>query len=151
MRTIIGSFIIILGAAAFTSAAYCESTKVEYLVDRFYKATDVQKKVFGKKYTDERLLFSGTVKNVKEEDTFDIANDVKRRYYKITTEPQQTPEGNSFAGVLIYKDIDKITNISRGQQITREGELLRVVDEGLYLSVWIYEETLTQEEKELFK
>lgn len=151
MKNMICVTAAILSLAGACGDSYCEPMEAEELTDRYYNATDVQRKIFGQKYRAQPVVVSAKVKDVKEEDTFDVVNDVKRRYYKVTTEPQNTPAGNSFSAVIIYKDIDSVTNIDRGRWMTKEGKLLKVVDDRLFLSVWLYEGELSQKERELFK
>lgn len=142
---------VLLISALVCHNSYCESIKAEKLVDQFYKETDLEKAHFAQTYKDDKIIVSAEVRDVKEEDTFDVVNDIKRRYYKVVTKTQKTAGDNDYAVILIYKNADKVRDIAKGQWVTKEGKLLRVVDEGLLLSVWLYEENLTKEERELFK
>jgi len=128
-----------------------DPVKVETIVEDYYKATDLQREGIFARYKTDTIIASGIVEDVKEDATFDVVNDVRRRYYKVITETLKDPQENHYRIVLVYKDLANVKNMAKGQKIAMEGRLLRLVDEGLFLSVWLSEEKLSAEEMALFK
>jgi len=93
----------------------------------------------------------GTVKNVEEWKTFDEKTDTGEHYYKITTEPKKTADGIPYEILVFYKDKAKVRDINKGEEIKVEGRFLKILNQRLILSVWIYGEELTAADKEKFK
>lgn len=150
------SLVKIFAGAAFllfaaVNLSLAQDIGITELVDKYSKDTDIQRAAITGEYLGKNITVSGTVADVRNEDTFDIVNDVKRYYYKVITEPENTPAGNSYRAILIYKDKAKVENINKGQKITFGGNIIKVLDERLYLSVWLSADDLTPAEKELFK
>lgn len=137
----------------FAAAPYasCQDIKASRIVDEYVKETDLQKGALVKGYIGKTISVSGTVADVGEEDTFDVVNDIKRKYYKVVTEVEKTPCHNPYRAILIYKDKSRTENINKGQKIALNGNIIRIMDEKLYLSVWISKDELTAEERSLFK
>lgn len=131
--------------------SFCQDISIENLVDKYNSDTDIQKKAVVSEYLGKNITVSGVVSDASDENTFDVVNDITRHYYKITTDVANTPAGNPYRAILIYKDINKVKDIDKGQKVSFAGNIIRVVDERLYLSVWLSADVLTAEEKELFK
>ena len=51
----------------------------------------------------------------------------------------------------MYKDKEKLKDISKGETISKDGTIINIVDERLQISVWLYEDELTAKDRELFK
>ena len=136
---------------AIIRPSFCQDVGITQLVDKYKNDTDIQRSAVEKEYLGRTITVSGMVSDVRKENTFDVVNDVKRHYYKVITNVENTPAGNPYRAVLIYKDISKVKNIDKGQKISFSGNIIRVVNERLYLSVWLSADQLTAQEKELFK
>jgi len=134
-----------------TGVSFCEDAGVSRLVDEYNKDTDIQKSVIDKEYAGKKIMVEGTVDDVGQEKTFDVVNDAERVYYKVTTNIKNSAGGNAYRAILIYKDINKVRNINKNQRIAFSGDLIKVVDELLYLSIWLSADPLTEHEKELFR
>lgn len=145
---------IILIAAMILSAAsysYCAQISIGELVDQYQHATDLQKKDLEKNFIGKQITASGTVDNVAEYNFFDINTDTGEKYYRVITRQQETAGKTPYQVIFMYKDKSKITDVSRGETMEKEGTLINLVDERLQISVWIYEDGLTQKDKELFQ
>lgn len=146
---------VIFAALAFTAAvpffAYSQELEMAQVVEQFRQATDVQRDELCDFYKDKQILGSGTVENVREYNTFDEANDIERNYYEVITNLQKTPQGSPYKVIFLYKSRDKIKDISRGQIMERRAGILRVIDDRLWTSVWLYEGEFSPEEKAQFK
>jgi len=146
---------VIFTALFFTgilfSCAYCEELQIAQLVDQFKQGTDVQRDELQDFYKDKEIVGFGTVENAREYNTFDEANDIERTYHEVITNVQKTARGNPYKVIFIYKNSDKIKNIDRGQAIEKRAKILRVIDDRLWISVWLYEEEFTPEEKLQFR
>ena len=117
------------------------------LVGEYKHATNLQRKQLDKHYKYAPASVEGTVKNVEDWNCFDERTDKKALYYRVVTTPQTTPEGAQYQVYVIYKDMNKAKKINEGQKINMEGALLRVVDEKIQFSVWVYADELTPEDK----
>ncbi|MDD3905857.1 MAG: hypothetical protein PHS46_04910 [Candidatus Omnitrophica bacterium] len=144
---IIGFFVLIASA----SLSFCQETAIDSLVDKYNKDTDIQRAAVVREYLGKKIAVAGVVDNVSDENTFDVVNDIGERYYKVVTQVANTPQGNPYRAVLIYKNIDSVKSLNKGQDISFKGNIIKVVDERLYISVWLSAEELTAHEKELFK
>ncbi len=147
-KTVIVVLFVLLAAVP---QLFCKEVSVSTLVDRYRSETDIQKSDILKDYSSDKIDISGVVSDVSSEDTFDVVNDVKRDYYKVVTEIENTDKGNPYRAILIYKNEDNVKNINKGDKITFSGSIIKVVDEKLYLSVWLTADDLTEKEKSLFK
>ena len=147
--------IIVMAAIFFSSfvagLSFCQDIGISRLVDEYNADTDIQKEAIVKKYLGSKITVDGIVKDAKDEKTFDVVNDIERNYYKVITNVNNTTAGNSYRAVLIYKDKSRVKDLKKGQNISLSGNIIRIVDERFYLSVWISAEPLTNQERELFK
>jgi hypothetical protein len=135
----------------FTGASFCQDADISLLVDQYDSGTDLQKAAIEREFIGRNISVTGIVSDVKDEDTFDVVNDVKRFYYGVITEVANTAAGNPYRAVLIYKDKNRVEDINKGQEISFTGNMIKVADDRLYLSVWLSADELTEHERELFK
>lgn len=142
------SLAVILG---LNIPAYPAAADIEGLVDSFYKATDLQRTQILKDNMDRDISAKGTVSNAGEYDFFDTVNDIGNTYYQVATLPQKTKNNVNYQLVFLFKDKDKVKDIDKGQKIQKEGKVIRVLDERLQISVWIFCGELTDSDKALFK
>ena len=147
IRIIVGALLFL--AALFTSS-YSWAIAVSDLVDEFVAATDVQRDSMIIKYTDEKASATGVVENVKDFNTFNEKIDKGALYYQVVLAGQKTALGNAYQVSFFYKTADEVKNIAKTQQMTEKGAILKIVDERLWISVWLYVGTLGPEEKTMF-
>lgn len=150
MKKIAGIFMILF-ILSIVSAGHCEKIDIGELVDQYKHATDLQRQDLEKKFIDTRISAAGTVENVGEYDFFDISNDTGGKYYKVLTLQQETANKVPYQVIFLYKDAESVRNISKGETIEKEGNLVKIIDERLQIAVWIYDGELTSREKDLFK
>jgi hypothetical protein len=131
--------------------AHCANITVEELVDQYQHATDLQKRELEKKYIGGMISASGVIENVGEYNFFDINTDTGQQYYRVITRQQDTAAKTTYQIVFMYGNAQKLKDLSRGEQISREGVIINIVDERLQISVWIYEDELTAKDRLLFK
>ncbi|MFA6321105.1 MAG: hypothetical protein WCY36_04530 [Candidatus Omnitrophota bacterium] len=143
--------VLLFFSFVMVSASFCEDADIAKLVDKYKSDTDIQRAEVIKEYMGRKIAVSGTVSDVRSENTFDIVNDVERDYYKVITDVENTPAGNPYRAVLIYKNMETAGKINKGQKIDFSGNIIKVTDDRLYLSVWLSADELTEHEKELFK
>lgn len=148
MKKIILTAAIILLAA---SSSYCAEIGIGELVDQYQHATDLQKRDLEKNFIGKKITGSGIVENVGEYNFFDINNDTGEKYYRVIMRQQETIGGTPYQVIFMYKDKEKVKDLSRGEEMDKEGTLINLVDERLQISVWIYEDDLTSKDRELFK
>lgn len=151
MRRIAQVFLGLFFAAAVFSFVYAEELQMDVIVDRFKEATDVQRRQLREDYAGRRILGVGTVDNVRDYNTFDEVNDIERHYYEVINVIRKTPKGTPYKLIFLYKDLDKVKGLDKGQMIERSGNILRIIDDRLWVSVWLYEEEWTPEEKAQFR
>lgn len=149
-------FSFVMVSSSFCKEASKDSGRVEeisivQLVDNYKRGTDLQKAGIVDKYLGKKIVLTGKVSDVSDENTFDVVNDDESRYYKVVTDVKNTAAGNPYKAVLIYKNIKKAEKVNKGQEITFSGNIIKVKDERLYLSVWLSADELTEHERELFK
>ncbi|MDD2927286.1 MAG: hypothetical protein PHE30_00345 [Candidatus Omnitrophica bacterium] len=142
------SLAVLLGACG---PSYSAAMDIEGLVNNFYKATDLQKVQVLKDSLGKEISCGGTVSNAGEYDFFDTANDLGNTYYQVSIIPQKTKNNVTYQLVFLFKDKDKVKDIDKGQNIQQSGKIIRLLDERLQISVWIFCGELTQEDKALFK
>ena len=148
MRKMILIAVAILFAA---TSAHCAEVSIGELVDQYQHATDVQKRELEKNFLGKRLTARGTVENASEYNFFDINTDTGEKYYRVITRQQETVGKTPYQVIFIYKDKDKVRDISRGDTMDKEGTLINIVDERLQIAVWIYVDELTAKDRELFQ
>lgn len=151
MRKIFANFFIALLFLGLISYSYCGNIDIGELVDQYKHATDLQRQDLEKNFIGKRITGSGIVENVGEYDFFDVTNDTGGKYYKVLTIQQETVNKVPYQIVFLYKDKERVSDISRGERIEKEGNIMKIIDERLQIAVWIYDGELTSREKELFK
>lgn len=141
---------ILLFLAVIFLPSYCRAIEVSDFVDQFVAATDVQRSELVKKSAGEKVSVKGTIADVKEHDTFDERVDKGARYYKVILDPQKSVINNSYQVSVFYKTEAEVKNFTRGQEFAAEGSILKIIDEKLYISVWLYAGLIGPEEKAMF-
>ncbi|MDP3791779.1 MAG: hypothetical protein Q8R38_07040 [Candidatus Omnitrophota bacterium] len=143
--------IFLITAMVLWMASYSYCADISELVDQYQHATDLQKQELEKSFLGKKISARGTVENVGEYNFFDINTDTGESYYRVITRQQDTFGKTPYQVIFMYKDKDAVRDISRGQMLELEGTLINLVDERLQISVWIYEDALTQKDRELFQ
>ena len=144
------AFFLIFVFGIFGSS-YCKALDAGELVDNFQNATDLQKDQIVKDNLNKEILSRGSVVNVGEYDFFDVTNDIKGIYYQVTTELQKTKNNILYQLIFLFKDRDKVKDIEKGQNIEMSGKIIRIIDERLQISLWLFCGELTENDKALFK
>jgi mevalonate pyrophosphate decarboxylase len=142
------SLAVLLGS---NGPAYSAAADIEGLVDNFYKATDLQRAQVLKDSLGKEISGSGAVSNVGEYDFFDTANDLGDTYYQVSLAPQKTKNNVPYQLILLFKDKNKVKDIARGEKIQKDGQIIRIIDERLQTSVWLFCGELTASDKALLK
>jgi len=151
MTRIIKVVFIIVTGLFISSISYCETITIEELVDQYQHATDLQKRELETRFIGTAVTASGVVENVGEYNFFDINTDTGEKYYKVMTQQQETAGKTPYQVVFLYKNADRLKNVSKGFQMEKEGIIINIVDERLQISVWLYEDELTARDKLLFR
>ncbi|MGB2705561.1 MAG: hypothetical protein WBC74_01705 [Candidatus Omnitrophota bacterium] len=128
---------ILLSFIVFCIPSHCESMSANTLVDRFYEATEVQRDEVRKLYIGENIIAGGIVSNVEDSRFFNTKDRVRENYFTVKTEVQNTGEGNPYQVVFFYKNADDVKNLNKGEGIEKYGRLLKIVDRGLWIYLWI--------------
>jgi len=142
------SLVLIMG---FGRCAYSAGIGIEELVDSFYKATDLQREQILKDNLGKEVSASAKVSNAGEYDFFDTVNDLKGTYYQVVSEPQKTKDNVTYQLNFLFKDKDKAKDIDKGQTIQKDGKIIRILDERLQISVWIFCGELSVADQALMK
>ena len=121
------------------------------LVDQYQHGTDLQKQELAKNFIGKKMTGRGIVDNAGEYNFFDINNDTGEKYYRVVTRQQETIGKTPYQVIFMYKDKEKLKDISRGETMDKEGTIINIVDERLQISVWLYEDELTAKDRALFK
>lgn len=140
--------IFILGSSIFS---YCKSVEIAELVDNFQKGTSLQKDQLAKDNLGKEISAAGMVSDAGEYDYFDTATDLKGTYYQVITEQQKTKNNIPYQVIFLFKDKDTVKDIDKGENIQKEGKIIRITDERLQIAVWIFCGELTEKDKALFK
>jgi len=138
----------ILGLSLFS---YCKPVEIAELVDNFQSGTGLQKDQLVKDNLGKEISASGIVSDAGEYDYFDTANDLKGTYYQVITEQQKTKNNIPYQVIFLFKDKDTVKDIDKGENIQKEGKIIRIMDERLQIAVWIFCGELTEKDKALFK
>jgi len=142
------SLAVLLGS---NGQAYSAAMDIDGLVDNFYKATDLQRTQVLKDSLGKEISGSGAVSNVGEYDFFDTANDLGGTYYQVSLTPQKTKNNVPYQLILLFKDKNRVKDIAKGEKLQKDGQIIRIIDERLQISVWIFCGELTENDKALFK
>ncbi len=131
-------------------STYCSAGDVAELVDQFKKSTDLQQTKLVDQYMFRDMSGKGVVANVEEYDAFDLTSDTRSKYYKVVTAVQNTPQGNPYIVSFFYKTKDEVKDIAKGEPIEKTGAVLKILDERLWVTVWLYTDDVGPQEKLMF-
>jgi len=149
-KLLLGGFVSLVLILGFGKFGYSAGLNIEEVTDNFYKATDLQRDQILKDNLGKEISADAKVTNAGEYDFFDTNSDVKGTYYQITTEPQKTKNNVTYQIIFLFKDKNKAKDIDKGQRVQKEGQIIRILDERLQISVWIFCGELTDKDKALF-
>jgi hypothetical protein len=151
MKKIISCALFLILVFGIYSFSYSEALDIGGLVDSFQKATDLQRDQILKDNLGKEIASGGIVSNAGEYDFFDTVNDFKGTYYQVSLQQQKTKNNTPYQLIFLFKDKDKVRDINKGQNIQKDGKIIRIIDERLQISVWIFCGELTEADKALFK
>ncbi len=143
--------IALLLVTVLSSTGFTQSIGLTELVDKFKQATDLQRGDMVNAYFGKDFEAEGVVYNVEDYNFFNEKKDFLKKYYKITTDTQTTPSQTPYQVNFLFIDPDEAKDIIKGQTLKKSGPLIRLADERLFISVWLFDGALTPEEKELFQ
>jgi len=149
-KILLGGFISLVLILGFGKFGFCAGLNIEELADNFYKATDLQREQMLKDDLGKEISANAKVSNAGEYDFFDTNSDVKGTYYQVTTDLQKTKNNTTYQVIFLFKDKDKAKDINKGQSIQKDGQIVRILDERLQISIWIFCGELTEKDKALF-
>ncbi|MCK9604554.1 MAG: hypothetical protein M0R66_09370 [Candidatus Omnitrophica bacterium] len=145
---VIFSLVLIFGVC---SLAYCQAIDIAKLVDDFQNATDLQKGQILKDNLGKDISAGGMISNAGEYDFFDTANDFKGTYYQVMTEQQKTNKNTPYQLIFLFKDKDEVQDMNKGTKIQKDGQIIRILDERLQISIWLFCGDLSEDDKALLK
>lgn len=137
-------FFLFIFSASFS---YGEVMDIDDLARQYNKATGIQRPQIEDAYKYKALTLKGVVKNVETWSTFDERTDTPGEYYRIVTEPKAITESVSYQVWVFYKDESEASMFNKGQDISTEGTLIKVVTEPGIFYIWVYAGELTEEDK----
>ena len=145
-RAILAVLLISCLACGFS---YCEDIAIENLVSQYSHATDLQRTQLDKHFKYGKVRVSGAVQNVEPWNTFSEAKDLSASYYKVTTARKTAADGTPYEIIIFYKNKESVISLNRGEQIDIECTFIKVLDQRLIFSVWMFAEELTDLDKEM--
>ncbi len=149
MRLGLKTFVI--GTILLSSLSFCAKAEtITDVVDQFKQATSLQRAQIVNDYFGTTVSGEGTINNVEEYNFFNEKKDIVYKYYRVTTNEQKTARGILYQVIFLSKDFGAVKDLDKGQSISRKGKIIRILDERLQISIWLYDGELTAEEKELF-
>lgn len=134
----------------FSTFSFAKTITTEELVDNFQKSTDIQKNQILNDYWGKDIAATGEIANAGAYDLFDTTNDIKGQYYRVETKQQKTKNNVPFQVMFLFKDKDKVKDMDKGQIIQMDGKIVRIIDERLQISLWIFCGELKDKDKALF-
>jgi hypothetical protein len=139
-------------AALFTMAVFsnAEAMEIDDLVNQFQPLTDVQRDEFRSVHYYENISVSGVVMNVEPWNMFDERTDMGMLYYRVVTAQKTSSKGVPYEILIFYKDKSKVEGLSEGSTISVTGPIIKILDQRLLFSVWVYAGELTAEDKTMF-
>ncbi|MDD5594954.1 MAG: hypothetical protein PHY94_01795 [Candidatus Omnitrophica bacterium] len=151
MKAIFKGFIFTLFFVAILSLpCFAQALEVNSLVDQFKQATDLQREQIKKDDFGKDLTASGIVANVEEYNFFNEKKDLTRKYFRVTTTEQKTPSNTTYQVNFLFKDLTAVKDMNKGEKKELTGKIIKILDERLQISLWLYIGELSAEEKELF-
>ena len=149
MKNILKSlFIGLIFLGSLSSLSYAET--ITDLTDQFKQATDLKREDIKNENFGKEMPATGIVANVEEYNFFNEKKDLVKKYYRIITEEQKTPNNTPYQVMFLSNDLNSVKDIVKGQAITKTAKLIRLSDERLNISLWFYDGEITAQEKELF-
>ncbi|MEJ2744463.1 MAG: hypothetical protein P8123_02075 [bacterium] len=133
------------------ATSYCGPIEIPKLVDRFKAATDLQRREMRKNTFNKEAVGSGSVANVDSYDLYDEANDRRWKYYRVVGEIQNSPDGNPYRIIVLYRDEKKAKNVNRGQKVENTGHVMKIDDEYMHISVWLHDGAITPGEERVMR
>ncbi len=134
---VVSSCAILLFSVLFCASAHCEPIGAEGLVDRFYEATEVQRNEIRGLCIGEDIIAGGIISNVEDSSFFNTNDNVRENYFMVKTLVQNTASGNPYEAVFFCKDVNAVKGLNKGERIEKYGRLLKIVDRGLWIYLWI--------------
>lgn len=131
--------------------SYCGPIEIPKLVDQFKAATDLQRREIRNNAFNKEAVGSGLVANVDSYDLYDEANDTRWKYYRATTEVQNSADGNPYRIVVLYKDNNRVKDVNRGQKMETSGNVMKIDDEHMQISVWLHDGAITPGEERVLR
>ncbi len=151
MRRIAKTIFIAVSFLMLTTFSYCEMISVDELVGQYSNATEIQRQQIEAKCKYNAMAVSGVIKDVVDWNTFDERTETTGHYYKVITETQTAKTGISYEISILYKDKSKVVPLIKGQEIKAEGTLIKIINEASLISIWVYMDELTPEDKVMFE
>ncbi|MDD5495648.1 MAG: hypothetical protein PHP46_00940 [Candidatus Omnitrophica bacterium] len=152
MGRTIGSTLAVVAFLVFSASfSYCLVVEPEIFVDEYNAATDLQRAQMDDQYRYVEMNVSGTIKNVEDWDTFDERTDTSRHYYRVTLDTTASPKGVPYEILIFSNDKDKVSMLNRGEKMHFTGTFLKIIDQRLLYSIWVYNGELTEEDKVMFR
>lgn len=133
------------------SLSYSQPMTIQELVDSFQKATDLQKEQILQDNLGKNIAAGGAVANAGQYDFFDIVNDFRGTYYQVTVKQQKTKANTPYQVVFLFKDKSKIEDVDKGQDFQKDGSVIRILDERLQITVWLFCDSLSEDDKRLIR
>ena len=131
--------------------SYCGPIEIPQFVDQFKAATDLQRQEMRKSTFNKEAVGSGLVANVDDYDLYDEANDIRWKYYRVTTNVQSSADGTPYRIIVLYKDKNKVKDINRGQKMETSGNVMKIDDEHMQISVWLHDGPITPGEERVLR
>ncbi|MCK9614917.1 MAG: hypothetical protein M0R48_05360 [Candidatus Omnitrophica bacterium] len=141
-------FIGLVFLGSFSSFAGAQA--IVDVVDQFKQATDLQRNQIANDFFGKPFSAEAIIANVEEYNLFSEKKDTVYKYYLVTTNEQKTLKGTPYQVVFLSKDFGSVKDLKKGQSINKNGKIIRILDERLQISLWLYDGDLSPEEKELF-
>ena len=151
MSRFLKCLVLLTSIFLFYSFSYCETKDINSLVDDFQSATDLQKEKILSDNIGKDIFAKGTVANAGEYDFFNTTEDIKGTYYQVLTSQQKTKNNTPYQVIFLFRDKAKASDVSKGQDLQSNGKIIRISDERLQISVWLFCGDLSDEEINLFR
>lgn len=151
MRRIAKTIFIAVSFLMLTTFSYCEMISVDELIGQYSNATEIQRQQIEAECKYNTIAVSGVIKDVVDWNTFDERTETTGHYYKVITETQTAKTGISYEISILYKDKSKVVSLIKGQEIKAEGTLIKIINEVSLISIWVYMDELTPEDKVMFE
>jgi len=114
------------------------------------QATDLQREQIKKDNFGKELTANGIVTNVEEYNFFNEKKDLAGKYFRVTTAEQKSTGNTAYQVNFLYKDLPAVKDINKGEKKEQPGKIIKIIDDRLQISLWLYIGELSAGEKELF-